>query len=248
MPEEKKPKAARSPNYPGINLKTAVERAKSLFADNGRHAVGEETVAKAWDLSHKSSTFRMTMAALRAFDLIGAEGSLVKLTPLALDIVADYPEGSANHLAAIQKAALSPKIHESMHKRYGATLPADDEVRRYLVRDYQPHFNDNTVGGFIAEYKATMAYAKINGDTRIPPAEQAEGDSMNAIKASSSLPSPSLLPSVPPGGRLRDLPVTLPTTLEIAVFRVPVPMTETDYKTLVSSLAAMKDTLVEKKK
>jgi hypothetical protein len=42
---------------------------------------------------------------------------------------------------------------------------------------------------------------------------------------------------------MTDLPVTLPS-LEIAVFRVPVPMSEDDYKTITSSLATMKKALV----
>ncbi len=43
---------------------------------------------------------------------------------------------------------------------------------------------------------------------------------------------------------MRDLPITLPSSLEVAIFRLPVPMSETDYKTLVNSLASMKETLV----
>ena len=36
----------------------------------GRHAVGAETIAKQWGMSTKSSTFKLSMAALRSFGLI----------------------------------------------------------------------------------------------------------------------------------------------------------------------------------
>lgn len=51
-----------------------------------------------------------------------------------------------------------------------------------------------------------------------------------------------LLNFAPPSG-LRDLPITLPS-LELAVLRVPVPMSTEDFDALVSALNAMKKKLV----
>ena len=45
------------------------------------------------------------------------------------------------------------------------------------------------------------------------------------------------------GTPTRDLPITLPS-LNIAVLRLPVPMTEVDFTTLINSLTLMKGALV----
>jgi hypothetical protein len=160
----------RSPNYPAISLRVALAKAK-LFLDNrvGRHAVGLETVAKIWDTSMKSSGFKLNLAAMRAFSLLenvpGGKEKMVRLSPAAVDILVDYPEGSPGQKSAIQRAALSPAIHAEMRERYGPMLPRDEEVRRYLVRER--NFNERTVGEFIDEYKDTIAFAELDGNDKI---------------------------------------------------------------------------------
>jgi hypothetical protein len=78
----------------------------------------------------------------------------------ALDIAADYPRESANWWTAVKKAALAPNIHSQLWEKYGASLPADDEVRRFLVRELK--FSDKAVDAFIQEYKATIDFAKLS--------------------------------------------------------------------------------------
>jgi len=302
----------RSPNYPAISLKEALAKAR-LFLDNriGRHAVGLETVAKIWDTTLKSSGFKLHLAALRAFSLLenvpGGKEKMVRVSPVALDILVDYPEGSPGQQSAIQRAALSPAIHAEMRERYGPTLPADEEVRRYLVRER--NFNDKTVGEFIEEYKVTIAFAKLEGVDKIAAGEKKKpngsalvGDLVqwtsqgghqfaepypiigisddgqwaffehsptgipmseltvekkagarqqppaNPYQSSASLPKGSGLSNTQAGSKttFRDLPVTLPDSLEVAVFRVPVPMSKDDFNTLVSSLTCMEHALVRK--
>jgi len=245
---EKTPKT-RSPNYPGIPLDRAIARAKEVFGKVRRHSTGMGVLARCWELSEKSSTFMVQLAALRAFGLlenVANQGDkLFKLTALALDIVADYPEGSASWKSAVQHAALAPGIHAILREKYGPSLPDDDEVRRFLVREKR--FNDRVVADFIGEYKVTMDFAKLGEGDKMPPADPEKswsvpswGNGGSEMKTKTQEP----VPPSPTEHRMRDLPVTLPGSLEIAVFRFPVPMSESDYKTLVASLAAMKDTLV----
>lgn len=169
----------RSPNYPAIDLKVAAEKLPDLFKAMKRHPVGVENAAKAMGFSYKSSTGRLALAAMRAFGLFenerGAGGdSLVKLTTRALDIGTDYPAGSPEWLAAVKAAALAPKVHADLWKKYGDSLPADDELRRYLVRELK--FNDNAVAQFIQEYKDTIKFAKLSDSDIIGDDEGEGGD------------------------------------------------------------------------
>src|SRR5262249_1623676 len=174
-------KKVRSPNYPAVNLATAVRRAGELYNGAQRHAVGIETVARLWGFSPKSSNFKVLLAAMRAFGLIEDQPSgqeqLVKLSSQGLDIVTDYPEGSPERQKAIEQAALRPKLHAELWKRYGGTLPVDHEIRRHLVKERG--FHDKTVGDFIAEYKETLSFAKLAGDAKMvvePPASGGEAN------------------------------------------------------------------------
>lgn len=45
--------------------------------------------------------------------------------------------------------------------------------------------------------------------------------------------------------KMLDLPITLPSSLEVAVVRVPEKMTEMDFATLMNMMAAFKDSLVK---
>ena len=96
---------------------------------------------------------------------------MYKLTPTALDIAADYPEGSPEYLVALKTAALKPKIHLELWNKWHSDLPPDDEIRRYLVRE--KGFNDKTVADFITQYRATISLAKLNPGDKINEAAAA---------------------------------------------------------------------------
>ena len=115
VPAQGKPRT-RSPNYPAYNLKAVIADAKTILSSGvGRHAVGVEVVLKAAGYSLTSSTGKLRLASLRAFGMLdaveGAADRMVRLSSLALDIIADYPDGSPEQAAAIKKAALAPRMH-----------------------------------------------------------------------------------------------------------------------------------------
>jgi hypothetical protein len=83
---------------------------------------------------------------------------LEKLSALALDIVVDYPNGSTQWRQAVQAAARKPHVYSALWERYSTDLPADDELRRYLIRERA--FTDKAAGEFIKQFRATVAFAQ----------------------------------------------------------------------------------------
>ncbi len=160
------PPVTRSPNYPFVDLRTAVDRARAVYAWVDRRPTGRDQVARFWNLSPKSSTFRLTLAAVRAFGLFeyqsGTEDRLLKLSELALDIVVDHPENSPQWCEALKRAARQPAQHAELWEKYGDHLPDHEEIRRHLVRVQK--FKDNAVGEFIKEYRSTLSYAGLLRD------------------------------------------------------------------------------------
>src|SRR3954452_16984189 len=108
----------RSPSFPFISLREALERARAFYEAEQRNAARPETAAAHWGYSPKSSGGKQTIAALRAFGLLEGD-TLVKLSGRALRILLDDREGSEERSRLVQQAALMPPIHARLWERYG---------------------------------------------------------------------------------------------------------------------------------
>jgi hypothetical protein len=171
-PERKK---HRSPAYPGINLKLAIERAEQFYDHERRNAASLAAAAAHWNYGLKSSGLLTTVAALKSFGLIdevqGASGTArtIRLSEQGLRIVLDKRPDSAERQAAIKLAALHPKIHAELWRKYNGQLPSDVELKHRLVFDWK--FNDNTVEDFVSELRETILFAKLTESDSISPDE-----------------------------------------------------------------------------
>lgn len=129
---------ARSPSYPGIDLATALDRARSIYEHEGREAGAVDSLYGDWGLKPRSGAGGVVLAALKKFGLMIDEGAgatrRARLTDLALEILLD-DTGSAARDADIQSAALLPEIHQEVWRKYGGEPPADARLRLWLIRD-----------------------------------------------------------------------------------------------------------------
>lgn len=243
----------RSPSYPAISLPDAVALARRLYP-GAKRSIGATVVAEQWGYNGISSASPY-IAALKHFGLLDEEKAngdrMLKLSEPALDIVVD-PDGTTTEFRiAVQNAALAPRIHQELWERWGKDLPPDSEIRRYLERERD--FNPKYVGGFIEEYKATLAFSGLLSDDTIREKAKREAEEKEAAEAEekrrrtfdpsifSSLFSPP--PPKPMQAQMRELPITLPS-LAVAVVRVPERMSELDFNTLVNMINAWKSALV----
>jgi hypothetical protein len=164
-----KAKKERSPSYPAYNLEQCLDRAKQFYSFAKRNAARTTDASKHWGFSEKSSGGRLTIAALLKFGLLDEEGRGedrgVRLSELALHILLDEQPDSPDRLALIKRAALLPTIHSHLWEKYGADTPADMILRTYLKRDMK--YTDSAVDDLIAEYKATIAFAKLSAGDKI---------------------------------------------------------------------------------
>ncbi len=207
-----KPKRMRSPAYPFIDLKSAVERAREFYDKERRNPANLLIAVKHWDYKPKSSGGIQTAAALKAFGLLkdsGAkDGRAVQLTEDALRILLDNREGSTEREALIKKAALLPKIHATLWRRYGNDLPSNDTLTHELLFTYR--FNENAVSDFIKEYKTTISYAKLNTTDTLSEEEEdsdeVEGD--EAMEMLGMVEAKPLHPGSPAGAQKRSIPPT----------------------------------------
>jgi hypothetical protein len=172
----------RSPAYPSISLKTAIERAASFYMSEKRNAAPVSVAVKHWDYKEKSSGGIQTIAALKSYGLMSDSGSSkarkVQLSELGLAIVMDERVESPERDELIKKAALMPKIHARLWTDYKTDLPSEENLRHRLRVDQK--FNDNVVDDFIREYKDTIKFAKLAESDKVASEDGSKEDTGSA--------------------------------------------------------------------
>lgn len=204
-----KPKKLRSPAYPAINLETAIVRARVFYNQERRNAASYAVVVGHWGFKLKSSGGLTTAAALKAFGLMRdvessspRGGRTVQLTDLAFRILLDDRDPSPERDAAIKQAALSPKIHAELWKKWKTQFPSDSELRHRLIFDWK--FNENSVADFVQEYKDTIKFANLNDSDIISVSsgdkmEEEEEADMPDLQQNNQ-PARQVLPPMPHSG------------------------------------------------
>jgi hypothetical protein len=168
----------RSPAYPAISLRKALERSKDFYAIQKQHAAPTTATVGIWGFGSKSSGGLQTISALKQYGLMNESGEgdsrQLQLTDAALAILRDERRPSPDRDAGIRKAALLPKIHAEMWKKWGAQLPADATVKYFL--NHEKEYNEAAVADLIASYKDTISFAKLAETDKNAPVEGRPGE------------------------------------------------------------------------
>ncbi|MGA2849373.1 MAG: hypothetical protein ABSE46_10280 [Terracidiphilus sp.] len=202
-----KAKRQRSPAYPFISLKTALERAKEFYDKEKRNPSNVLVAVTHWDYAQKSSGGIQTIAALKSFGLMrdsgSGDGRSVQLTDEALRILLDQRENSSERDALIKNAALLPPIHSVLWKRWGKeNMPSDGNLRHELLFTYK--FNEDAIDNFIRQYKSTISFAKLSTSDALPEeARDIGSDTEEASDRNLYVPSVGEYVQWEPGGILQ---------------------------------------------
>jgi hypothetical protein len=162
-PENEKPAEAqkaprhRSPNYPGISLKTAADKITGWFARDGHVAAIKDSAIK-----QMGGDPGRVASALKSFGLISEENGRIKLTQRGLEIAA-RKQDDPKRKQAMKDAALSPAIYRDLATLYASGLPSDSTLQSELITE--KHFNKNYVDDFIKDFRDTLEIAGISGST-----------------------------------------------------------------------------------
>jgi hypothetical protein len=233
--EATKKKKSRSPNYPAIGLEKALDRARTLQEHGRHHFMPVATAHTLWN--YKKGAGDQTIAALKYFGLLEVqgekEGRQVRLTDMAKRILGNAPDRAT----LLKVAALKPDLHKELWDKYEEDLPADQIIRDYLV--WERNFNEDFVDSFIAQFRSTLAYAKLDLSDKIrddsgEEEEEEENEGMTLDpNAGTQRGKQSLPPSTPHG--YKDFPLHLTKHQKGALY-IPAEMSQTDYQLLKTQL------------
>lgn len=166
-------KKQRSPSYPGISLREAMERAKAFLKAEGKHEALVTTALTHWKYSAKSSAGLITIAALKAYGLMADKGTgaerKVFLTPFGYKLAMDERPVSPEREEGLREAALKPKIMAELWKKYGSDLPSEATLSYYLRAERE--FTEAAAKDVIRIYVDNMKFARLDA-----PGASASGD------------------------------------------------------------------------
>lgn len=172
-----KSKKERSPNYPSVDLKTAIAKLKLFYALEKKQSAPMLVAVKHLGHSSASGPARVLVSTLVKYGLMEEEGRgddrKLKVSRLGLNIILDEQPISRERDEAIRQAALKPKIMAHLWGKYGTELPSEATTRTYLIRDL--HFTDAAAGELIRVYKDSIEFAKLTGGGTITGGEE-EGE------------------------------------------------------------------------
>jgi hypothetical protein len=251
-------KRPRSPSYPAIPLAKAVSRAELIYKHEGKYPAPVDAILAHWGYNSNNGRAARQVAAVKKFGLVEEEGSKanrqLQLTDLGLRIVMpDSPERTES----LKIAAMKPAIHRELKAKFSDGLPSDRNVRWYLVSERG--FTEEAAKKLMAEYRATMSYAGLDGtadegdtleatDDPDWDDDTSQGEDMTGTPtsppAASRPPAPT---SSPPGGSgrhpdgsaLRGVTIPLPGTAWVKL-EGEFPMGEDSWEQMMTMLAAMK--------
>ena len=229
----------RSPNYPSIDLKEAVQVVGSLYQGNtqgrgvGRGEFTLQDAARAWNYSSINGPVKNRTAALRQYGMVeGKKGGNPKLSDRALTLILRDP-GTREHRDALRVAALDPDIFEELH----GVMPdaADDALRQHLI--VQRNFTGEGANRLIAVFRASMVYAGLDESDNMAAQDHddAEGEEPMVVQPSDPLPTPD--------SDTRSVTIPLPGT-KWATLQAPFPIPSATWDQMMDMLNAMKPGLI----
>jgi hypothetical protein len=209
-------KRHRSPNYPALGLREAVERTKKLYLADGKAGVPNDKAAQHIGFSSANGSAFSALSALKKFGLIESSSGRTVPTQRAIEI-AVLPESDPRRLQALRDAALSPSIYKELIRKYCQTgPPPNDLIERELVT--YNGFNPKAVEGFVKNFLDSLDFAGLTELSVLASVAMRDSDPVRADSNMAKAASFQLVPDAPPAANPAD-PIVRKYNLEISIHR-----------------------------
>ena len=144
------PKRVRSPNYPSISLRVAIDQLGKLGETIHTHSAPRDLVLSGMGFSGAHGTSLGALSALQKYGLLEREGEEFRITELGMQCL--HPESDEEKEQALRNAAHSPKLFAELSDRFADDPVSDDLFRNYLVRK---GFSASAASSVLLAYRET---------------------------------------------------------------------------------------------
>ena len=143
----------RSPNYPALSLKEALQKVGQVFERERQHPASREVVMKGMGYSGVNGASLSALSAARKYGLLVQQGRGEDYTVTDLAVTILHPHSPEEKAEAVRKAAFAPALFAELLTHYKGDIPSDDNLRAYLVRR---GFATAALSGVIQSFRETI--------------------------------------------------------------------------------------------
>jgi hypothetical protein len=144
---------ARSPGYPTIGLREAIEKINLVYEKDYQNRIGRQIVAGHMGYNSLNGKSLGVLSAVTKFGLLEGRGEEYRVSDLALQIIAHAP-GTPERAAAIAEAATRPELFSDLDSKFQNGKASDAAIRSYLITQ---HFIPQAADTTIRSYRETKA-------------------------------------------------------------------------------------------
>lgn len=221
---ESKPSKDRSPVFPFITLEQALERARTVFAEERRGAFPYLRLVRHWGFTEKSSGALQTVAALKQYQLLNELGGSAltrqfQLSDLAVRILLDTRPLSEEREQLVRKAAMSPAVAAEVYSKWEGELPKEGTINHYLVLERR--FLESNAPKVTKILQENHRFAKVAFENH--QTNKSGGDMIANQTENDELEESNVHPlvQIPNRGNIPATSVSVPSGDEVETIRLP---------------------------
>lgn len=202
----------RSPNYPALDLRAALQAARKAYEKDNRNKMSQAALGKHLGHDSLSGPALGKIGALRAYGIIDGKGDELRITDDAVAALM-APEGSQEGFDKIKSLASRPKLFQDIQKEF-PTSPSPENLKFWLIkRQFAPDAAEKAAKIYLATADLA-AWGAIDYDPDNTQHQDTLVEMRQEAKRVDNPPKPPLPPLVKPGMlqevfNLDEGPVTL---------------------------------------
>lgn len=223
---------ARSPEYPAVSLKEAIDRVKMVYDKDYQNPLPKAVIAAHMGYKSLSGASLPMISALTKYGLLEGRGADTRVSDLAVALIAHTP-GSPERMAALKAASSMPELFAELDAKFQNGKASDQAIRSYLLTS---KFIPGAADAAIRAYRDTKAlvaaesaeYLEPEQPNEVPPMNEAAVNTIRGATPKAPEPAPPAKP-----GMLQEVfnldegPVTL---------SFPSPLSQASYEDLKDQL------------
>lgn len=123
---------ARSPEYPAVSLKEAIDRVKMVYDKDYQNPLAKAVIAEHMGYKSLSGASLPMISALTKYGLLEGRGADTRVSDLAVTIIA-HPVGTPERMEALKAAASMPELFAELDTKFQNGNASDQAIRSYLL-------------------------------------------------------------------------------------------------------------------
>jgi hypothetical protein len=159
---------ARSPGYPAIGLKEAIEKVRAVYEQDYQNGISRAVAAEHMGYASLNGKSLGVLSALIKYGLLEGRGDDTRVSDLAVRIIAHEP-GEPERAAAIRAAATRPELFGELDSRFKDGKASDQAIRSYLMTQ---KFIPAAADAAIRSYRETKQLAATESAGYAPIVEE----------------------------------------------------------------------------